>query len=361
MAVSKTVLAANEPKIGIKAETSYGVALDSTGNDGTAYRRLPVAQAVKPKWDTARTSRLLSDRGLVKNAADSYQTDKGGTVTAPFEFWATPKLLAQFLAAVGQQHSESGTYVHTTSFDDSGMINEIGGTITNNIPHTFNLAYYPGAGEGIKVVGTMVSDLGLSLTAGSNSNLLTMSGNFFSGHSGTSVSTASVLEQTFDGTWVAPETTYYSLNNIQTKTLDVDDGTAQDFILKSISFNIANGANRIGSDVNGDAENIVIPEYTITGNMAIKYDANFDYGATRNVLQDFLDGDTLSLSLQWGDGTVSSAGEMNIAAELQYTGDPGQDIGESGIFHTLEFECLVNGSTPALKFQIFNGESQTSW
>ena len=69
----------------------------------------------------------------------------------------------------------------------------------------------------------------------------------------------------------------------------------------------------------------------------------------------------MSLALKWGDGTVSSAGEMNILAEIQYTGDPAQDISENGIFHTLPFECVQNSSTEALKIELFNGESQSAW
>ncbi len=69
----------------------------------------------------------------------------------------------------------------------------------------------------------------------------------------------------------------------------------------------------------------------------------------------------MSLALKWGDGTVSSAGEMNILAEIQYTGDPAQDISENGIFHNLSFECVQNSSTEALKISCFNGESQSAW
>ena len=104
-----------------------------------------------------------------------------------------------------------------------------------------------------------------------------------------------------------------------------------------------------------------MPEYVITGSISLKYDDEFDYGSANNVIQDFLDGDTMSLALKWGDGTVSAAGEMNILAEIQYTGDPAQDISENGIFHNLSFECVQNSSTEALKITQFVGESQSAW
>ena len=49
---------------------------------------------------------------------------------------------------------------------------------------------------------------------------------------------------------------------------------------------------------------------------------------------------------------------------IQYTGDPTQDISESGIFHTLAFEGVSTGTSDnneAFEIQIFNGESQSSW
>ena len=149
--------------------------------------------------------------------------------------------------------------------------------------------------------------------------------------------------------------------DMSTKTLDVEANATQAFVLRSFNFNIANGVNRVGFDANGNAEAYVFPEYVVTGSLAIKYDDEFDYGAGNNVIQDFLDGDTLSLAIKIGDGTVSSEGEMNILAEIQYTGDPGQDLSESGVFHTLEFECVQNGSTEAFKLESFKNEAVTTW
>ena len=354
------VLPISDIKMGIKAESTFGTGIDSDGADGTAYRQLPVVQAAKPTFNITRESRLLSGKGSVKDAADTIITSRGGTVTVPFEMIATPKLLAQHLALVGQEHGESGSYVHETEFDGSSNEKSVGGSISNNLPHSVNLAYYPAAGEGIKVAGVVCSDLSLGLDYGTNGGHMTMSGNYFSGFSNP-VSTGSVLEQTFNGSWVAPETSYYNIGALTTKTLDVEGNSTQNLILKSFNLNIANGVNRVGFNSNGDAEAYALPEYTITGDITIKYDDEFDYGAGNNVIQDFLDGDTMSLALKWGDGTVSSAGEMNILAEIQYTGDPAQDISENGIFHNLSFECVQNGSSEALHIKQFVGESQSAW
>ena len=43
-------------KYGLKAETSFGVGLDSSGDDGTAYLTQPVLQAQKPVFNIQRES-----------------------------------------------------------------------------------------------------------------------------------------------------------------------------------------------------------------------------------------------------------------------------------------------------------------
>ena len=354
------VLPVSGIKYGLKAETSFGVGLDSSGADGTAYLTQPAVQVQKPTFNIMRESRLLSGRGSVKNAADTVVNTRGGTITMPFDMLATPRTLAQHALLVGQESGTSGSTVHEMEIDGSSNADSIGGTISSGIPHSCNLAYYPAAGEGIKVAGVVCSDLTIAGDVGANSGLVSISGNDFSGFSAP-VSTSTVLEQTFDGTWVAAETTYYNVLDADTRTLDVEGNATQTFIMKAFSFNIANGVNRVGFDTNGNAEAYVFPEYAVTGSLTIKYDSEFDYGEDNNVIQDFLDGDTLSLAIKIGDGTVSSEGEMNIAAEIQYTGDPGQDLSESGVFHTLEFECVQNGSTEAFKLESFKNEAVTAW
>jgi len=349
-------------KYGLKAETgsAFGVGLDSSGNDGTAYLTQPVLQAQKPTFNILRESRLLSGRGSVKNAADTITNLRGGTVTMPFEMLATPRTLAQHALLVGQESGTSGSTVHEMEIDGSSNANSIGGAISSGIPHSCNLAYYPAAGEGIKVTGVVCSDLTIAGDVAANNGLVSISGNYFSGFSNP-VSTATALEQTFDGTWVAAETTYYNVMDADVRTLDIDDATDQTFIMKAFSFNISNGINRGGFDTNGNAEFYAFPEYAVTGSLTIKWDDEFDYGAANNVIQDFLDGDTMSLAIKIGDGTVSSEGEMNILAEIQYTGDPGQDLSENGVFHTLEFECVQNSTTEAFKLSSFKNEAVTTW
>jgi len=355
------VLPISSVKYGLKAETTFGTGLDSSGADGTAYLTQPVVQAQKPTFNIHRESRLLSGRGSVKNAADTVVNTRGGTVTMPFEMLATPRTLAQHLLLVGQENGQSGSIVHEMEIDGSSNNKSIGGTITSGLPHSCNLAYYTAANEGIKVCGVIVSDLTISGDVAANGGLISLSGNYYSGFS-SPVSTSTSTEVDFTvANWADAETTYINVLDADTRTLDVDDASTLTFIMKSFNFNISNGVNRVGFDTNGNAEAYVFPEYVVTGDLTIKYDNQFNYLATNNVIQDFLDGDTLSLAIKIGDGTVSSEGEMNIAAEIQYTGDPSQDISEAGIFHTLPFECVQNSSTEAFKITTFKNEAVTVW
>ena len=353
------VLPVSSVKYGLKAETTFGTGLDSSGADGTAYLTQPVVQAQKPTFNISRESRLLSGRGSVKNAADTIVNLRGGTVTMPFEMVATPRTLAQHALLVGQRSLTSGSTLHEMEIDGSNNLNSMGGSVTSGMPHSCNLAYYPAAGEGIKVAGVVCSDMTITGDVGANNGLVSISGNYFSGFSNP-VATGTALEQTFDGSWVDAQTTYFNVMDFDTRTLDVEGNANQTFIMKSFTFNISNGVNRVGFNTNGDAEVYVFPEYVVTGSLVIKYDDEFDYGADNNVIQDFLDGDTMTLNLINGAGN-DAAGEMEITAEIQYTGDPGQDLSETGVFHTLEFECVQNGANEAFKLETFENSAITTW
>jgi len=345
---------------GLKAETTFGTAIDSSGADGTAYLTQPVVQVQKPTFNILRESRLLSGRGSVKNAADTVVNARGGTVTMPFDMLATPRTLAQHMLLVGQENGQGGSILHEMEIDGSSNNKSIGGTISGGLPHSCNLAYFPFASEGIKVCGVIVSDLTLSGDIAANNGLLSMSGNYFSGFSNP-IATSTALEIDFTvANWVAREATYFNILDIDTRTLDVEGNATQTFIMKSFNFNISNGVNRVGFNADGNAEVYVFPEYVVTGDITIKYDDEFDYGSGNNVIQDFLDGDTLSLNMVFGSSN-DAEGEATIAAEIQYTGDPGQDISESGVFHNLAFECVQNGSTEAFKISTFKNEAVTAW
>jgi len=361
MAISQTVIPISDVKLGIKGETTFGTLLDSDGTNTQAFRQLPVLQAQKPTFNITRESRLLSGRGTVKNAADTVISAKGGTVTAPFEFLATPNLLLQHLVMVTQDYTADGSDVYTCEIDGSSNNTSIGSetAISGGLPHSVNLAYWPAASQGITVPGCVVSDMAISGDVGANGGNLSISGNYWSGFSNifSSSGTGSLLEDNYTGTWVEPDAgVFFNMGSLSTKQLAVD-GADQDMILKSFNLNITNGVNRVGMDTKGNAEAYAFPEYVVTGDITLKYDGEFGLSAGENVTQSFIDGNVGSLALKFGDGTVSSVSEMNILAEVQYTGDPTQDISENGIFWTIPFECVQNSSTEALKISLFSDEA----
>tara|TARA_Y100000310_G_scaffold242269_1_gene246414 strand:- start:34 stop:1134 length:1101 start_codon:yes stop_codon:yes gene_type:complete len=359
MAISTTVTAASDVKVGILGEATFGTVGDVSGSDGQAYRTLPMVTATKPTFNITRESRLLSGRGNVKNAADTVITRKNGTVVTPFEFIATPELLLQHLVMVTNTYNADGSNVYTVEVDGSNNLDSVGGSISGKVPHTVNLAYDTGvSAAGIDVPGNTVSDLTISGDYGSSGGNLTMSGNYFSGFANApSVgSTGAYLERTYDGTWVYPdEGSFFNIGSLSTKQLDCDStSNTQDMILKSFTLNFANGVNRIGSNTDGNAEGYSFPEYAVTGDITLKYDTEFGLIAGANVVQSFLDGNTVSLALKFGDGTVSSVTEMNILAECQVTGDPATDMSENGVYWTIPFECVQNSSTEAIKISLFS-------
>ena len=357
MAISTTVTPISDVKLGILAEETFGTLADTDKTDALAYRQLPIVQPTKPTFNITRESRLLSGRGTVKNAADTIITDKNGTVTCPFDMVATPELLLQHLAMVTNTYNADGSDVYTVEVDGTNNSTSIGGTISGHIPHTVNLAYRPAASQGLAIPGCTVSDLTISGDLTTNGGNLNMSGNYFSGFSNqySSSGTGWLEEVNFTGTWVEPDAgVFINMGSLSTKQLEVD-GANQDMIIKSFNLNIANGVNRVGSDSKGGAEAYAFPEYTVTGDITLKYDGEFSLADGANVVQSFIDGQTCGLALKFGDGTVTTESEMNILAQVQYTGDPTQDISENGIFWTIPFECVQNSSTEALKISLFSG------
>ena len=164
MAIDTTVKSVQDAQVGILSEATFGTSLDANADtdntDSSAYRRIPMASVTKPTFNVFRESRLLSGRGSVKDAGDTIVVQKGGLVTMPFDFIATPELLLQHLVLVGQQYTNEGSNVHVVKFDGSTNKQAIGGTVTDRVPHTCNLAYMPSASgnaDGIRINGTMVS------------------------------------------------------------------------------------------------------------------------------------------------------------------------------------------------------------
>tara|TARA_R100000808_G_scaffold12433_1_gene30939 strand:- start:25589 stop:26683 length:1095 start_codon:yes stop_codon:yes gene_type:complete len=364
MSIDTVVRPISDVRCGIHSEANFGQGGDNDGTDGQAYRQLPMLQVTKPTFNISRESRLLSGRGLVRHKNDTIINARGGTVTMPFDFVATPTLLAQHITCVTQEHSE-GSSVHTSQVGGQGSeVAQVGGSVSSGLPHTLNIAYSPQSSGGTRIAGGIVSDLSISGDYGTNGGYVNCSGNYFSGFSNPLAGATSLETDFTHANWTSVEnTTFLNMGNMATKTLTVEGNAAQDLVLKSFNIDIANGVNRVGWNTNGDAECYALPEYAVTGSITIKMDENFDYTAGTNVIQDFLDGDTLKLILEFGSG-INAAGEAKFTVNCQYTGDPAQDISENGIFHTLAFEGVDAGTSSgdeAFKSEIYSSEAIADW
>ena len=110
---------------------------------------------------------------------------------------------------------------------------------------------------------------------------------------------------------------------------------------------------------------LMVMQKPITGEISFMYDGNYNDSAN-NVLQDFLDGDTATLTLQQGDGTVSSVGEMNITAEVYSTAVNYDLNADTGAIITIPFKVVqptASGaaSGTAFKFEFCDAITNSSW
>ena len=152
-----------------------------------------------------------------------------------------------------------------------------------------------------------------------------------------------------------------------TATLDVDGSANKDLKLTAVSFTFENNVARVGRNGDGDAQAYAwgVPSVNISGELSFVMDANFQFTDGENLLRDFLDGATATLNLQQGDGTINSAGEMNITAEIFSTAvnlDPSADV---GAVITIPFKVVqptASGvaSGDAFKFVFHDGAVQAS-
>ena len=367
MAIDLTVRHAQDAQLGIRGETAFGSTIDADSDtdsiDSTAYRRIPMSTVTKPTFNVTRESRMLSGRGAMKETADTVLITKGGTVTCPFDFIATPELLAQHLVLAGQNDTY-GSNKHLIKFGKATATQTIGGSVSGRQPHSVNLAYMPSAAgtvDGMRINGCVVSDLSIKGDYGNQSGCLTMSGNYYSGFSNPTISSGSdgvphtQLEQNFDGTWTDPDqNTFIHMADLGTKKLDVDSTTLADMVIKSFEFNISNGITAFGGDGLGNPEGYTMPQLDVTGNLVIKHDANFEMASANNVLESFLTKDALTLQLYFGDGTVSALGEVNIVANIQISADPTLENTDAGVFWNIPFECMNTGATNGLEIEIYN-------
>jgi len=375
MAISSKVYGKSQYAIGIKQKAV--TAFEDGAATDTAYQLLPVINVSAPVLNLVESGEIRSNNaGMIETDFDQFRTRKGGFVTLDFEVPAERAGLSRLLANVLQDHVESGTspnYVHTIESSSSAPLarpdlSSSASAVGDGIPSLFDIALYgPATGEDKLISSAVLQSLTMNFDM--TDGRLLLNGTFYSGFAS---SDGFKVGQTLTGGTVAgtPDLMSTSPTQIESyfdaKQFDVN-GVATDAIITAVSFTFENNVARVGRDANGDAEAYAfgVPSVNITGEISFMYDGNYNDGAN-NVLQDFLDGDTATLTLQQGDGTVSSVGEMNITAEVYSTAVNYDLNADTGAIITIPFKVVqptASGaaSGTAFKFEFCDAVTNSSW
>ena len=370
MAISSKVYGKSQYAIGIKQKNA--TAFETAGATDTAYQLLPVINVSAPVLNLVESGEIRSNNaGMIETDFDQFRTRKGGFVTLDFECPAERAGLSRLLANVLQDHAESGSYIHTIEASSSNALSRpdlssSASASSAGIPSLFDIGLYgPASGEDKIITSAVLQSLTMNFDM--TDGRLLLNGTFYSGFAS---STGFKVGQTLSANSGEPTLKSSSPTQIEsyfdTKQFDVN-GSATDAIITAVSFTFENNVARVGRDANGDAEAYAfgVPSINITGEISFMYDGNFNDGAN-NVLQDFLDGDSATLTLQQGDGTVSTAGEMNITAEVYSTAVNYDLNADTGAIITIPFKVVQPTSSgapsgTAFKFEFMDGISNSSW
>lgn len=374
MAISSKVYGKSQYAIGIKqkAVTAFATA----GATDTAYQLLPVINVSSPVLNLIESGEIRSNNaGMIETDFDQFRSRKGGFVTLDFEVPAERASLSRLLANVLQDHVESGSspnFVHTIESSSSAPLarpdlSSSASVVGDGIPSLFDIGLY-GPASGEDKIMTSATLQSLTMNFDMSDGRLLLNGTFYSGFAS---STGFLVGQTLSANSAEPTLMSASPTQIEsyfdTKQFDVNE-VAADAIITAVSFTFENNVARVGRDANGDAEaySFGIPSVNITGEISFMYDGNFNDGAD-NVLQDFLDGTPATLTLKQGDGTVSTAGEMNITAEVYSTAVNYDLNADTGAIITIPFKVVQPTTTggvhsgTAFKFEFSDGITDTSW
>jgi len=375
MAVSGKVYSKSDFSVGIKNKNA--TAFETAAANDAAYELLPVINVSAPVLNLVESGEIRSNNaGMIELDTDQFRTTKGGFITMDFEVPAERDMIVRMLANVLQDHGESGSgpYVHTIQATSSAALArpDFTGSSTAGVPSIFDIGlYYPESAQDKMLTSAVIQSLTMNFDMADGRCLL--SGTFYSGMASSS---KFLVEQTLSANSAAPTLMSTSPTQIESyfdvKKLDVDGQTLEDIVITAVSFTFENNVARVGRDSNGDAESYAfgIPSVNITGELSIMYDGNVNFEATRNILIDFLgdgtSGTRATLKLQQGDGTVSTAGEMNIECEIYSTAvnlDPNAD---TGAVITIPFKVVQPTSSgaasgTAFKFEYADSTPSSGW
>ena len=375
MAISGKVYGKGEFSVGIKAKDAANIATVAAA-DG-AYKLLPVINVSAPVLNFIESGEIRSNNtGMIETDKDQFRSSKGGFVTLDFEVPAERNYIVRLLANVLQDHEEntSGTNViHTVRAEAGNLLARPDFTASSSagVPSLFDIGlYYPSSSEDKLITSAALQSLTMNFDM--TDGRLLLSGSFYSGFtSSTKFLTEQNLTTAVDPIAAAASPAMPIESYFDVKKIDVDGQVLTDIAVTSVSFTFENNLARVGRDASGDAEAYAfgIPAVSITGEISVMYDGNVNFGAAKNVLQDFIDGNTATLKLQQGDGTVDAAelGEMNIECEIYSTAVNLDANADTGAIITIPFKVVqptdANGDPTgtAFKFMFNDKFASSTW
>jgi len=337
MALSKKIYSGKTWKVGLKAQAAFGTAL---GED-TNFVTLPIMDVSLPTVTPMEGGGMKAGTsGMVTHGKHFFRSEKGGEVTWSFEMPCELEWAAQMFGSAFQQLAETDAgdddtapFVHTITVDKDTARPEWDAP-SDGFPALYTIAFdSPIAAEGILMKDAIIRTLTLTCDPGSNEGRCYLSGEFYSG-------SALTLENTFGGTWTT-RTQTYMYPDWAVRTLTLDGVAGVDIWVGSFEFTVNNSAARLGFTSGGDVEwyKWGVPELEMTGNLRVKYDANLNTSAAKNVFQDFLSGSEAILTLKNTSTTIDAAGELSIIANIYYTGQPEIDLAsDDGVYVNLPYK-----------------------
>ena len=345
-----TVHSGKQARLFIAQEDTFGTARSdatawATGNqDGVICLQPTGDLSPADLGGVVRNSEIRAHGQRVKKHTDVFVSQDGAFVTMPFEVLPTRHDIDFLLMGVMQDiesEAASGTFAKVFSLDrdttqpDFGAISS---AYNEGLLMTVTLDD-PIASENDQLKSAIISELTLSSDPGNYGGRLVASGNFYSGFS------LSHDNNLAPASTVVPDIDYYNHSLLTTKTI-----VSAETVVNSWSITINNNAQRIGSSSTGNAQSyaIGVPEYSVTGEMAIKYDST-----TKDVVDDFLSGTDRLITL--GYGSAGSDGNLLIKCNAVYTGHVKEFGGDSGMFLTIPFEAVDDGTNDALQVTVENG------
>lgn len=340
---STNVHAASDFRVAIANETTFGTANTTQGQ----FYELHITDNAQVDWGgLIRESVKRSNGKRVKDNKDVFVQTAGGTYTVSVSGVLTDNTADLLLyGAIQDLVSEAATTPFEKIFelDASTTQPAFGAADPSEGKFYTMLLSNPASGENIQLKSMVISSLQITGSPDGGGRL-SYTATFFTGFPPTYGATATA------SSWVAPSTDYYIFQQAATKTVG---GNAM--VVNSFTFGVENGATRVGFDSSGHPETYALglgEGYAVTGEVSVKYDANS---------KDFVDAfianptagaaeDTIIMEF----GSSGADGHLKFDVNALYTGNSLDFGNEAGVFVSLPFEGVDDGTNEAIEVTISN-------